>query len=485
MNARVARLAVTMGLTSVASMAAIDACGGKTGAAPADGGAGSTLDGGIDAGTGGKLDASSDGGTASDGPLDAGAEAAPDVHAGAIVLPCTTAAGLEPGSPWPMAGRCPQRNAHTGATGSTTPSVVWIADAGALLGDDDLVIAADGTLYTLGAGNQLLAINPDGTTRWSTAVPAAAGVQTPPYIQPGTWVTWLAIGVDGTIYVWNGDLTAVTPAGAIAWTLAITSYPARPDYECLKLDVDPAGNVLVADAPPDAGSTLYAVAPAGTYAWRKLLPTGTTIVSSPTVGVDGAIYVIVTDTTGAFTLQALDSSGNDTWSAQLESGQQAPSIINDVPPVVSEDGTVFAYFATHGAAAGFRAFTRDGQPLSSSPNHGPLVTTVPLASGDRVYLLAYDGSITALSTAGATLWSSPPVGGQTQTLIVDLIVDAQGNLFSGAQVVGGIAARQTVILSPDGGIIYGPSPSNDVATMAIGSDGTLYGFGLGGLSAMR
>ncbi|HEY2513995.1 MAG TPA: PQQ-binding-like beta-propeller repeat protein, partial [Polyangiaceae bacterium] len=414
MSSRRMRLALAAGLASLTTGTAMVACGGRTAGGAAGGGGGSPLDAASDAGTSGALDASVDARTTSDGSLDAFADALPDVHAGAIVLPCGAAAGVQPGSPWPMAGRCPQRNAHTDAIGSTAPSGVRTLGDGGLSGD--FVIAADGTVYSF-AGPDLVAIGPDGGTRWSTPVPTDPGVQRPSYIPPGTTVMWLAIGADGTVYAWDGDLTAFTPAGAIAWSLDITSYPARPQYECLKLDLDPAGNVLVADTPPDAGSTLHAVAPSGTTAWEKTLPTGTTIVSSPTVGIDGAIYFIVVDATGAFSLQALDSSGNETWNTPLGTGDSAGFL--DFPPVVSEDGTVIAFYVGQETTTGFRAFTPDGGVLSSSSGPQGVLSVTPVAGSDRIYVTAGGQGITAFSTAGATLWTSSPWNPSDPTLVVD------------------------------------------------------------------
>src|SRR5438477_110381 len=63
----------------------------------------------------------------------------------------------------------------------------------------------DGTIY-VGAGSNLIAVNPDGSLKWS--YPAADWIDSSP-----------AIGPDGTIYVgsWDDNLYAVRPDGSEKW----------------------------------------------------------------------------------------------------------------------------------------------------------------------------------------------------------------------------------------------------------------------------
>jgi outer membrane protein assembly factor BamB len=138
-------------------------------------------------------------------------------------------------------------------------------------------IGKDGTIYVGTNDAKLYAINPDGSTKWSSSVLFGLPVLSSP-----------AIGPDGTIYVGSGtpdigaagNLYAFDPAGFEKWTfptgLAVYSSPA----------ISADGTVYVGS---DDGN-LYAINSAdGTLKWK--FATAGAVTSSPAIGSDGTIYV--------------------------------------------------------------------------------------------------------------------------------------------------------------------------------------------------
>jgi len=134
-------------------------------------------------------------------------------------------------------------------------------------------IADDGTIYVVSGDNNLYAVNPDGTEKWS--------------FETGDWV-WSspAIGEDGTIYFGYYDfyLYALNSDGTEKWRFktgrAVGSSPA----------IGEDGTIYVSSY----DNNLYAIhsehtdGEAGTEKWR--FKTGDFAFPSPAIGSDGTIY---------------------------------------------------------------------------------------------------------------------------------------------------------------------------------------------------
>ena len=130
-------------------------------------------------------------------------------------------------------------------------------------------LGIDGAIYIGGGNGNLYAVNPDdGSIRW--AYDTGAKIIASP-----------AIGTDGTIYVgsWNGILSAVNPDGTSKWDFATGN----------EIDSTPAigrdGSIYFASR----GGLLWAVNPDGTEKWQGSI--GGNPFSSPTIGSDGTVYV--------------------------------------------------------------------------------------------------------------------------------------------------------------------------------------------------
>ena len=375
-----------------ALVAGVAACGGRTGLlllgdiAGGDDGD----DGGNESGVGIGVEAG-DGPSRADGPGDGGDEAvAPDIDARGDVhikpgaVSCGHAAGVQAGAPWPIARRCPARAANTPAVGGGVPRVQWTANA-AVVWSSEPVIAADGTIYVADATRGVVALAPDGSTKWVSS-----------YVIPADAPVSLAIAMDGTVVVYDGALAGLRPSdGSAAWSTLVTQYPL--DFG---LTVGTDGTAYVVDSPPnDTGEYaghLYAVDVGGNVRWRTRLGALEYPVSSPTVGSSGAIFTVTQKLNGPDnegSLVAATADGQLAWSATIP--LTAGSVSGDRLPAVGEDGTVYVPIES-----GVVAFGADGAQLwrvklGSDP--GPLAVstggTVYAFTGDALYAIAPGGTI--------------------------------------------------------------------------------------------
>lgn len=126
-------------------------------------------------------------------------------------------------------------------------------------------LASDGTIY-VGANGLLAAVNPDGTGKWSFAL-------------PGQLAFSPSIAADGTIYFGSDDhnVYALNPDGRLKWKFAtggeVRSTPA----------ISKSGTIYFGSL----DNNLYAVGADGKLKWK--FATGGQVFS-PTIGDDGTIY---------------------------------------------------------------------------------------------------------------------------------------------------------------------------------------------------
>lgn len=123
-------------------------------------------------------------------------------------------------------------------------------------------VAADGTIYAVDAYNNLVAVAPDGTVKWSATEAGSSG---------------LDLGADGTIYVGNEDwIKAYNPDGTLKWTFTQTPRAFTfPD-----LAVGPDGNIYAIGT---SGMGVFSLSDEGDHAalrWQVPEPYGRPIVSN-------------------------------------------------------------------------------------------------------------------------------------------------------------------------------------------------------------
>jgi outer membrane protein assembly factor BamB len=203
-----------------------------------------------------------------------------------------------------------------------------------------LVLGGDGTIYA-GGSTVVVALDPAGHQKWSLGAPggqnvpvvlgadgtlyagtgtgevlsiaATTGMQSWSYTTPNT-IGGLAVGADGTVYAmsWGGTLTAVTPAGGLAWSFT-APQPATTNSDYL---TPPA---LAGDGTVyfSYGGNLRAFDPQGKLIWSFAADeAGSSSAASyaPAVGADGTIYFAADSGSGSESTYAVDAAGNKLWS---------------------------------------------------------------------------------------------------------------------------------------------------------------------------
>lgn len=151
------------------------------------------------------------------------------------------------GHAWASLRHDPQGTLYTTARGPEAPEIAWTFSEPEGLFPP--VIAADGTVYLLSArdGGTLVALNPDGSVRWQSAIPEA--VFGPP-----------------------GEAAFDRPPVHI-----LLSVPA----------LNPEGEIIVSDGE----GHLYTFTPEGGVRWRRVNPNPAGLIAQPIVGADGMIYL--------------------------------------------------------------------------------------------------------------------------------------------------------------------------------------------------
>ncbi|MFK7846942.1 MAG: PQQ-binding-like beta-propeller repeat protein [Rhodothermales bacterium] len=259
-------------------------------------------------------------------------------------------------------------------------------------------IAPDGTIYIGSLDNNLYAINPTGTLKWTLDT----GDQI--FSSP-------TIGPDGTIYIGSrsGQLFAVNPDGTIRWVAAtegeILSSPA----------VGPDGVVYVGAT----DNRLYALnGISGAFAWPPFTTEGE-IVSSPAIG-NGNVYFGSLDSR----LYAVDTdTGVAAWNAPFQTGAEIVS-----SPAVGPDGSVYigSFDGRFYAVNGNTGAAKWQNPLIT----GSLIAASPAIDGfNNIYITSLDGSLYVISDAttrfdrlwsfptGSPIWASPAIGPNSSVFI--------------------------------------------------------------------
>jgi PQQ-like domain len=300
------------------------------------------------------------------------------------------------------------------------------------------VVAADGTVYANDLALGVVALSPDGSTRWTAPIAAPdAGVN-----PNGT--NAFALGADGTLYAWNGVLSAFHPDGTLAWSSDVTGFPGS-----YGMGIGPNGTLYVAGATEPAtlvfDGNLTAFDPDGATLWQQTFGDRTEPASSPTVGPDGTIYLIVS-VPGEQSLDAFDPDGTLAWTAPLGVTGTGGIV------VVGDDGTVYA-----SCAQALCTFTPAGQPIATFAEVGSPASAVVLSPASGL-VYAGSGDVVALGADGGSPW--------LQVHTSPSLVDGRGTLY--AYVPGDGLAEA---LAPDGNTLWTLEAGLPVA---MGADGTVY-----------
>jgi len=255
-----------------------------------------------------------------------------------------------PSGQWSMFMNGPLRQGRTPIVGPQSSTLAWRISTETNYGGP--VVGQDSTIYQGTFAGQLLALNPDGTTRWVVHVPYIVE-STPAILQDGRIAfvddggtlyvvkpngspSWRyqtgtgtfgggspAIGRDGTIYagIWD-TVYAFRPDGSIRWTYEdvgrriLGPVTVRPDGVVYGTDGD-----------------LFALDSGGSPVWRWTAPGGNGLQGAPAVGADRTIYVNSFDPN----VFAVNPDGTTKWWYEAATCCDAEA----KSPAIGPDGTIY------------------------------------------------------------------------------------------------------------------------------------------------
>ena len=226
------------------------------------------------------------------------------------------------------------------------------------------VIANDGTVYIGSDGDNLYAINPDGTQKW---VFNTAGFNVR---------STAAIASDGTVYIASDDdnLYALNPTdGSMIW-----SFPIGGDVEgAVALDSD--GTIIVSVDQGSATGSVFAVNPDGTQKWNVGTPGR--LFSSPTIA-NGTVYVGAKDSDQLFAFNA--SNGSQLWAFT------AGDIILSSPTIDKNGAIYFGSFDDN-----IYVLNPDGTEKYKFDTGADVWSSAVIVDDGTVYFGGYDGKLHA------------------------------------------------------------------------------------------
>jgi len=268
-----------------------------------------------------------------------------------------------------------------------------------------------------------------------------------------------AIGKDNTIYISSGGgvFHAIDSNGNEKWS-SNSSIHNRPVI----------GNSGIIYG--SSGDKLFALHSTGSIKWQ--FDAGDNITNGIfALGIDETAYV----GTGEGKLIAIDSSGIEKWSLNLE----ASTVFN---PIIGSDGTIYT-LASFGADAKVFAISPSGT-IRWVYEEGSISSLQDLSINRSGNLIIAGNPVVALDYGGQVLWeqSLPGFG-----LTSQVVYDKAGNMYGTA---GDITGSKVYSFTPNkeepNWVLdlesYIPPPfDNDLSAPLIGSDGTIYCYTKAGL----
>jgi PQQ-like domain len=426
------------------------------------GGAEVVRDGGV-APDGGGADASvtdasvADVSAAGDGPTDATVDDGRIFDSSSLDAAPTGPCANSGGSPWPMFGRCASRQGLTNVVGAQTSHISWLVAPSIPFQSQfsSSVIAADGTIYFQNRNNGLYAISSTGTFNWSVGSQASS----PP-----------ALGADGTIYFFDGSaLQAVNPDSTSKWSLALPSWPIEIGAPAVGSD----GTVYAAACPTsESEGHLTAITPAGAIVWDVAI--GPRVDAGASAGPCMGATVLALASDGTILVNAdsrPDGGANVTGQIGAFHADGSPSWTFDTPcpalgPVVAPDGTIRFLCGDSGATGNaLYALNADGTQkwalTLSTPADGLSVG----ADGTSYFVNA---SLFSVDPSGSPAWTFT----STSTTIADVVpaIGGDGTIYVGA-------GNGLLAVNPDGTLKWQASVVTSYGFLgqpSIGADGTVY-----------
>jgi YD repeat-containing protein len=309
---------------------------------------------------------------------------------------------------------------------------------------DGIAIGPDRTVYLSTFDKRVHAFRPDGTLRWSFALPGEAFEPT--------------VGPDGTIYVMSAASSApqgqprsfvyaLNPDGTQRWVWG------SPDYLPNSVAIGEGGRVYAAGLRSEgSGSRVIAsINSSGTDPVVRTIYDGSFSIS-PAVAASGDVYVA--DSAGK--LYAFSKTLDLKWTYQLRGGSL------QVPPTIGDDGTIYT-----GDSNGYLyAITSAGALRWERQIDSTMVNSSPAIGADgTLYIGTYQGRLIAVNpVTGATVFDVG-TSGTTYTPTVA----ANGNIYATT------AAGDLVAFDSAGAELWKFSASSRFARPpVVDRDGTIY-----------
>jgi outer membrane protein assembly factor BamB len=349
--------------------------------------------------------------------------------------------------PWPMFRHNPQRTGRSYNIGPEIPILKW-----SLHVEDRIysspAIGSDGTIYVGSNNGKIYAVNPDGSIKWVFVTGSA--VSSSP-----------AVSVDGTIYVHSDDgkLYAINPDGSQKWSFETGQST---------ISILSSSPVIASDGTIYVGSTdtkLYALNPDGSLKW--VFETDDIIVSSPTLGLDGTVYVTagtLFSPPGA-TLYAINPDGILKWSLSKSAGLIIGGDASTA--AVGSDGTIYV-----GSQDGkLYAINPDGSIKWTFQTGLGISSSPALGSDGTIYVHSSEDNV----GADTRLYAITPEGGLKWSFRTGAYLPSSSPAIGGDGVIYIVGGDYLYAISSDGSLKWSVLiPGVGDSSPAIGSDGTIY-----------
>jgi len=316
----------------------------------------------------------------------------------------------------------------------------------------------------------------------------------------GTQVWRPAIAPDGTIYVTtvslaggvvDGRLVALFPDGSVKWQTALTNSSGLGVWSTATPVVDGDGNIYVAWAHDrDFGNlTALSVDRSGSVRWRfePGLELEFALHQQPVLG-PGVLYAAV-DTSFIFGDLSLRPS---IFALDLVTGTPVWRWISPNPdtfmdgPAVGRDGHIYQASASNPArgAAGYLYRIRPDGDLEWSANIGAGVIQAPpvIDARDDIYIGDSAGVVSKYSSAGTRLWSHDTLAGQIYyPPVLNGTRLTVGAAFAGLHVLDADTGMLETVLAPGRyPFAQASDRAGDIFFYCFDATGTVFGFGRGG-----
>ncbi len=250
-------------------------------------------------------------------------------------------------------------------------------------------IGPDGTVYALGINGHLYALSPNGGLKW--IFNAYGSTQS------------VSVGADGTVYFAGlNSVYAINPNGTLKWRVT--------DLSGSLVDVGPSvgpdGNIYAVTSESGTGKSLGAmsISPAGNLLWNRtgfLHGNGTAYSTKEIVFGSGQLYFCMNNLNGGDGLQALALNGNQKWTQAAE-----------YQLAVAPDGRIYGISAMlSNSYAEISSYSSQGNLIRTFFGNDTRALTVPDVDTNGVFYTARNYNLlTATQPTGTTKWQYTDTG---------------------------------------------------------------------------